>query len=128
MTALLAEFEKAGYRFRLDGEEVMVRGPQRLLDAEHIERVRQHKPDIRRELVLRNFVDLVRVTGACEFGFLFHRDQIEAEIDKEGCGELPGTTRHFRQAWARAIASRLARARIAPSWLQAIDRTKGAQR
>jgi hypothetical protein len=117
----LAEFEQRGYHFRLDGDQVMVRGPQRLLDAEHIERVRQHKPDIRRELVLRNFIDLVRITAACDHHILLHRDHIAAQLDADDIAELLTTTREFRQSWASAIASRLADARISPGWCETLE-------
>jgi hypothetical protein len=108
----LAEFEKAGYRFRLHNGQVRVQGPQRLLDADHVHRLRQHKAEIQRELVLRNFVDLVRITAACDHHILLHRDHIRRELDEQSAEDLLTAMREQRQAWASAIASRLARRRI----------------
>jgi hypothetical protein len=118
VTGLLHEFEKTGYRFRLDGEQVMVRGPQRLLDDEHVARLRDHKPEIKRKLALRDFVDLVRHTGAGDHRLLFSRGEIMAALDLDAAADLLTTTRKQRQASAASIAFRLVRARIDPSWLQ----------
>ena len=112
----LAQFEKAGYRFRLHNGQVRVQGPQRLLGADHVHRLRQHKAEIERELVLRAFVDLTRSEGACVHRLLFSRGEIMALIDDQTTEGLLTATREAKQASAAAIASRLARQRIDPSW------------
>lgn len=65
---------------------------------------------------LQAFTDLVRLTAACEHHVLLHRDEIAAQLEDADAADLANTTREARQAWAVALAKRLARARIDPSW------------
>lgn len=106
MNGILVELEQQGYKFRLDGEQIMVRGPG-LGDQATVELLRGHKPDILCELRLRDFVDLVRAEAACTHGRLLHRDAIRRELDADDVADLTQTTREHRQAWAASIAHRL---------------------
>lgn len=66
------------------------------------------------ETALAAFIDLIRAEGACAHGLLFHPDDIRRELDEQSGHDLLNSTREHRQAWARAIAARLARRRIGP--------------
>ena len=113
MSGLLASLARDGYRFRLDHDRVIVQGPTDRLNPAALEQLRQKKPAILAELRLRDFVDLVRITGACEHGILLHRDQIAAQLDADDVAALLETDRRDRQVWAELLAYRLTRARIA---------------
>lgn len=60
---------------------------------------------------LESFVDLVRVTAACDHQILLHRDEIEHELDDADVRELLNTDRLERQSWAALLAYRLSMAR-----------------
>jgi hypothetical protein len=121
MTAL-AELEQQGYRFRLDHDRVMVRGPDHLLtDPAALEQLRQRKPEILAELRLQAFIDLVRSEGACVHRLLFSRAEILAQLDVDAVAELMTTTREQRQSLAADIAKRLADARISPGWRETLE-------
>jgi hypothetical protein len=65
---------------------------------------------------VRNFIDLVRITAACDHHVLLHRRDIERQIEADDITELLQSDRVDRQAWAELLAARLARARIGPGW------------
>jgi hypothetical protein len=113
MSGLLSTLARDGYRFRLDHDKVIVRGPTDRLSPAALDQLRQKKPEILAELRLEAFIDLVRVTAACEHGIVLHHDPIVAQLDQDDIAELLTNTREDRQAWAGLLAYRLTRSRIA---------------
>jgi hypothetical protein len=71
------------------------------------------------QATLQNFIDLVRITAACEHGRLLYRRDIELALDTDDAADPLNTTREQRQAWAAAIAHRLAAPD--PSWQPALE-------
>lgn len=112
--ALLPDLERQGFRFALRGDRLTVQAAPGLLDDRTVQRLRQQKPQLLKELRRReNFIQLVRVTAACEHRILLARWEISAELDKADLEALASTSREDRQAWAKLLAHRLTRQRIA---------------
>lgn len=112
MSGLLATLAHDGYRFRLDHDRVIVQGPTDRLNPAALDQLREKKPAILAELRLQAFLDLVRITAACEHQILLHRDEIAAQLDAADIEELKTNTREDWQLWAAMLAYRLTRARI----------------
>jgi hypothetical protein len=107
VNSLLSEFERTGYRFRLDGDKVLVRGPGELLSTHAVEKLRQHKAEIRAACSLRDFVKLVQVNAALNHCRLLNLADIEAQLSESDRADLLTTDKATRQAWAKALAFRL---------------------
>jgi hypothetical protein len=116
MDGILERVQSAGLIVKLTDEGRLLVGGD-LTDTQTAF-VSKHRDEIlhelRAETVLRDFVDLVRATGACDHQILFSHYEIRAELDDEAAEDLLTTTREVRQAWATAIATRIARARLGP--------------
>ena len=60
----------------------------------------------------RDFLRLVRVTGACEHQLLLEDDVILAELSAADLAELSELDRSERLAWAQALTHRLCKRRL----------------
>jgi hypothetical protein len=106
---VLFEFERTGYRFRLDGDRVLVQGSGELLNSEAMEKLRRHKAEIRAACSLRDFVRLVQVDAALHHCRLLNLAEIEAQLSESDRADLLTCPKPERQAWAEALAFRLTR-------------------
>lgn len=112
MSGAIADLEQQGYRFRLEGDQVMVSGWDGLIEPDELLRIRERKTEILIALRVQAFVELVRAIGASKHQILLPRKEIESLLDADDIRELFNIARAERRAWAELLASRLCKARL----------------
>ena len=111
-TDLIRSLKSIGIMLSVSGDKLKVQAPAGIVTSEIKNQIVDHKPQIMAACALSDFIELVRITGACEHSILLKRSVIADELDQDDNNELLKTDRADRQDWAELLAYRLCMKRL----------------